>query len=86
MNDHTAEETFQGDANKDKCTKFFHGVKSVTGGKNHSDEFAVCSEGINDVIGKWKAVCLLFVIDWKQNQLCCTELLTSLHHWTLRNV
>lgn len=45
MDDHTADETFRGDANKDKCIKFFHGVKSVGGGgENDPEEFAVCSE------------------------------------------
>lgn len=33
MDDHTADETFRGDANKDKCIKFFRGVKSVAGEK-----------------------------------------------------
>lgn len=70
MDDHTADETFRGDANKDKCIKFFHGVKSVAGGpggekkmtQRNSPSFR-SQRGINDVIGKWKAV-LLFVCDW----------------------
>lgn len=80
MDDHTADETFRGDANKDKCIKFFHGVKSVGGGKKMTQRNlpSVQSEqGINDVIGKWKAVCLVFVIGWKQNQLCHPEQVES---------
>lgn len=65
MDDHTADETFRGDANKDKCIKFFRGVKSVAGGKKmtqrNSPSFQ-SQRGTNDVIGKWKAVCFLFVI------------------------
>lgn len=33
MDDHTADEPFWGDANKDKFLKFCYGVKSVARGK-----------------------------------------------------
>lgn len=41
MDGQTADETFGRDANKDKCTNFFHRVKSVAADKNDPEEFSV---------------------------------------------
>lgn len=38
MDDHTADGTFRGDANKDKCIKFFRGVKSGAGGRGEMSQ------------------------------------------------
>lgn len=68
IDDHAADKTFWGDANKDKFKMFFYRVKSVTRrGKNEQVEFSV--KGTNDVVGKWKAVCLVFVIGGKAEQV-----------------
>lgn len=53
MNAEAANQPSQGDANKDKCTKFLHSLSSVSGRKMTIETLTVPPEGRVNKLNNW---------------------------------